>query len=119
MARSPSALLLISTNPTPLSCFAVSNDIHAILEVKPVIGGLFNEANEQAGNDHVVEISRSLWIRRFGADPAIVGRKIELNGERYQVAGVIDPIFDYAVTTDVWMPLSSHRRTFSPELSPA
>jgi putative ABC transport system permease protein len=76
-----------------------------LFKVKPVIGGLFNESNEQTGNDHVVEISLSLWIKRFGANPAIVGRKIELNDESYQVAGVIDPIFDYAVTADVWMPL--------------
>jgi len=76
-----------------------------LLAVKPVIGGLFSEANEHTGNDHVVEISRSLWIRRFGANPSIVGRKIDLNGESYQVVGVIDPIFDYTITADMWIPL--------------
>ena len=81
-----------------------------LLGVKPVVGALFTESSEHAGNDHVVEISRALWIKHFGADSSIVGQKIELNGESYQVGGVIDPVLDYAVTADVWMPL-----VFSPQ----
>ncbi|HLW75787.1 MAG TPA: ABC transporter permease [Bryobacteraceae bacterium] len=76
-----------------------------LLQVKPVLGGLFSEENEHAGSDHIVIISRALWMKRFGADRSIVGRKIELNRETYQVAGVIDPILDYRATADVWTPL--------------
>src|ERR1700733_249241 len=76
------------------------------LGVKPVVGGVFSEENEHAGNDHVAVISRSLWIKRFGGDRSIIGRKIQLNRETYQVLGVIDPILDYRVTADVWVPLA-------------
>ncbi len=58
------------------------------------------------GNDHVALISRALWMKRFGGDRSIVGRKLQLNRETYQVLGVIDPILEYRFTADMWVPLA-------------
>ncbi len=77
-----------------------------MLGVKPIVGGLFSEENERTGNDHVALLSRALWIKRFGGDRNIAGRKIQLNRESYVVLGVIDTILDYRVTSDVWVPLA-------------
>ena len=67
-----------------------------------------------AGRDRVVVLSDGLWRRRFGGDPEIVGRTIQLDdvegGEgTYEVVGVMPPGFAYPVgrsvgRTDIWMP---------------
>ena len=77
-----------------------------MLGVVPILGGLFSGDAEQAGSDHVVILSEGLWKRRYGGDPSIVGRTIQINRESYRVAGVIRPILDYRVTADLWMPLA-------------
>ncbi|HLJ46837.1 MAG TPA: ABC transporter permease [Bryobacteraceae bacterium] len=77
-----------------------------MLGVKPIVGSLFSEDNERPGNDHVVLISRALWMKRFGGDRSVAGRKVQLNRETYQVLGVIDPIYEQRGTSDLWTPLS-------------
>lgn len=87
----------------------------AMLGVAPLAGALFTADDEQRGRDHIVLISESLWTRRYGRDPAIVGRNLQINRESYRVVGVIRPILDYRAKADLWMPL-----WFTPaELAPA
>ena len=61
-------------------------DIHG---AKAAIGRTFRPAEDQPGNDRVVLLSNALWESRFGADPAIVGRTIILDGEPHSVIGVL------------------------------
>src|SRR5262249_18481655 len=90
-----------------------------LLEVKPILGGLFTQANEQPGNDHVVLLSRSLWQKRFGGDRSIIGRKLELDRQNYQVVGVIDRIFDHNASADIWTPLAFKPQDIEPGSSRA
>ncbi len=84
----------------------VSASVFTILGVKPVAGGLFTAAQEQYGQDRVAVISEGLWKRRYGADPAVIGRNIQINQESYQVVGVIRPILEFRGPADIWTPLS-------------
>ena len=77
-----------------------------MLGVVPVVGGLFTSDDDQPGRDHVAILSERLWTRRYGRDPSIVGKNIQINLETYRVAGVIRPILDYRVAADLWMPLA-------------
>lgn len=53
----------------------------------------------------VVLISHGLWVNRYGSDPAILGRTIELNGASREVIGVMPPAYDFPTPeTDVWVP---------------
>lgn len=53
----------------------------------------------------VVLISDGLWVDRYGADPGIIGRTIELNGTSREVIGVMPPGYDFPTPqTDVWAP---------------
>ena len=67
---------------------------------------------DQAGRDHVVVISDGLWRRLFGGRSDVLGSTLQLNGEPYQVIGVMPPSFHdfYMRQTDVWAPLA-----FKPE----
>src|SRR4029453_5618522 len=64
--------------------------------------------NEVEGRDRVVVLSEALWRRRFGGDPSIVGRTIPLNGDPYEVLGVMPAGVTYPVgvarPTDLWLP---------------
>ena len=56
-------------------------------------GAVYNSANGYLTGDRVAVISDNLWRRSFGADPGIVGRTIQLDGQSWQVVGVLSPNF--------------------------
>ena len=71
----------------------------------PVHGTLLTEADAAEGAPRRVLLSHGFWVRKFGADPSIVGRDIRLNGNATVVAGILPA--DYRVLwndVDVWMP---------------
>ena len=79
--------------PEVLTGARVSANLFSVLGVQPRLGRGFLEAEDAAGHDSVAILADSLWRRRFHADPAIVGRKILLDGKPYEVVGVLPPSF--------------------------
>jgi len=79
----------------------------SLLGVQPMLGRAFTE-DEDIKNVRVVVISNGLWQRRFGSSPSIVGRKILLNDEPYEVIGVMPRAFYFLPSReiDIWMPAS-------------
>jgi putative ABC transport system permease protein len=96
-----------------LQGFAVTADFFPILGVQAALGRWFTTEEDQPGANQVVVLSDRFWQRRFGGDPNVVGRKLQLDGESVQVVGVMPPGFDHPLlwgTVDVWRPLA-----FTPE----
>ena len=75
-----------------------------VFGVRPQQGRLFLAEDEQAGHPLIAVISHSLWQRRFGGDPEIVGKPIMLDGRSYTVIGVAPVGFQYPDKTEVWLP---------------
>ena len=72
----------------------------------PMARGRSYTAQEDVPNGpDVVVISSALWQGRFGGDPHIVGRTIELGGDAYTVIGVTGPTFHSDPQSDLWLPL--------------
>jgi putative ABC transport system permease protein len=106
-----------ATNPARLDGVQATGEFFQTLGVTPEIGLFFERANEMPGSDHVVVLSDAAWRRRFGADPHIVGRVLDLNAEPYTVIGVaprgfefprgseMPGDFQFAAMPDVWVPL--------------
>ena len=93
--------------PERLLAARLSANLLPVLGVSPVLGRGFTEAEDESGNDTVVLLSDSLWRRRFGADPSIVGKAITLNGAPHAVVGVMGPDFQYpAREFQAWTPLT-------------
>jgi len=92
--------------PEDIPALRVTASAFPMLGVVPLVGGLFTSDDDQPGRDHVAILSERLWTRRYGRDPVIVGKSIQINLESYRVAGVIRPILDYRVAADLWMPLA-------------
>jgi putative ABC transport system permease protein len=60
-----------------------------VLDVRPVVGRLFTEDENQEGKHYVAAISARLWKDRFGRDRTILGRKIRINDETYTIVAVM------------------------------
>ncbi|HEV8581937.1 MAG TPA: ABC transporter permease [Thermoanaerobaculia bacterium] len=89
----------------------VTGSFFDVFGVSPAIGRVFRADEDQPGREQVVVLSHRLWSRRFGSDPAIVGRDVRLNSQPYTVLGVMPPEFDLTDTSEeLWVPIA-----FTPE----
>ena len=96
-----------SGEPERLQGARVWASFFPILRVTPLLGRTFTATEEQFGHENVVVLSHGLWVRRFGADPSIVGRTIPLNGVPMTVIGVMKPDFQFPSRDyQLWVPLT-------------
>ena len=89
--------------PVQLKAQTVTANFFDVLGGRPIIGRTFRPGEDQPGAAPVVLLGRSVWQTRFGADSAIVGRRITLDDHPYQVVGVMDSRGD--MSSDLWLPL--------------
>ena len=83
--------------PEQLRGLLVTPSFFTTLGRQPFIGRGFSEDDAQPGADQFVILTYALWTTHFGADRSIVGRDIRLNGEPYQVTGVLPADFEMPV----------------------
>ena len=90
----------------------VSGNYFDLLQVKPHLGRTFLPEEDATPNGHpVVVLGYSFW-KKLGADPAIVGSPITLNGHSFTVIGVVPAAFtgvDVGFSPDLWVPISMHQ----------
>jgi putative ABC transport system permease protein len=96
--------------PENVMGFKVSADFFGTLGVEPAIGRAFRPEEETIGRDQRVLLGQALWQRRFGGDPSIIGRAIEIDGVPHEVIGVMPGGFDFPMGAQLWAP-----RAFTPE----
>jgi putative ABC transport system permease protein len=101
-----------SGNPEEVITQIVTADFFPILGVSPLIGRTFTDEESRDPQSNVVVLGYELWKRRFGGDPAIVGRTIHLNARPNTVVGVMPPGFRLFIKegsnvgkpSDLWRP---------------
>jgi len=86
----------------------VTTGFFSVLGVQPVLGRAFvpeddKPATFNEGRGTVAIISHGLWKRRFGSDPAIVGRVVQMKSRPLTVIGVMPPGFEYPEQTQIWV----------------
>ncbi|HEY3939325.1 MAG TPA: ABC transporter permease [Bryobacteraceae bacterium] len=83
----------------------VSSNFLPVLGVAPAIGRGFTSGEDRIGGQRVVLLSDALWHSRFGADPHVLGKTVDLNGEPYTIVGVLPPSFVFPpMSPDVVLP---------------
>ena len=99
--------LTSNVDPERLHGQRVTANYFAVLGVSPVLGRAFTADEDTPGGANLVILGDGLWHRRFGGDPSIVGRVIELNGDVYTVVGVMPHAFAdvLAPSTEIWSPM--------------
>jgi predicted permease len=93
-------------DPVRVPTIEVSGNLLELLGVRTQVGPGFPEGGPLFSTDELVAvISDRLWHERYGADPALIGRQLDLNGSVYTVLGVMPPGFHYPDDVDVWQRL--------------
>lgn len=101
------ALLSGDGEPEEVQARKVTWNLWSVLGVQPALGRVFTEDEDDTGA-RVLVLSFGLWQRRFGGASDIVGRKISVNDEAYEVVGVMPRNFHFMPSReiDIWMPAS-------------
>jgi putative ABC transport system permease protein len=95
-----------SGEPERLTAVEATANLFPTLGVAPSVGRVFTAEEDRPGGPLVVVLSHGLWERRFGADPNIVGKKLTLEGNQWQVIGVMPASFQFQREADVWAPMA-------------
>ena len=99
-----------SDHPESLLGVITSSQLLELLRVRPILGRGFLPEEDQPGHDHVILLSYGLWQRRFGSDPAVIGRRVNVGQENYTVIGVMPADFRFPLDirvsyrVDAWLP---------------
>jgi len=93
-----------------VSGLRVSGNFFATLGMPAAAGRTLAATDDTPGQEKVVVLTYGLWQRRFGGDPAIVGRPLTLNGEPFTVVGVMPHDFFFPIrTAEIAIPLAPDR----------
>jgi predicted permease len=111
------AILSGDGEPEEVPARKVTWNLWSVLGVQPALGRVFTEDEDNRGS-RVVVMSHGLWQRRFGGASDIVGRKVSVNDEPYEVIGIMPRSFYFMPSRDIdmWMPASfppDMRRNFT------
>jgi putative ABC transport system permease protein len=90
--------------PERFSAFLVTDGFFETMGRDPLLGRWFRREEYEPGRDRVVILGSGLWRRRFGGDPAVVGKTLRLNGEPYTIVGILPADFQYPADRDAWVP---------------
>jgi predicted permease len=93
--------------PQRLLMTRVSPSFFDVFRTVPVLGRPFTGEEAVQGNERVIVLSNRLWSARYGASESIIGRDIELDGERFRVVGVMPERFVFPDrSVDAWVPFA-------------
>jgi len=91
--------------PENIGGYAVSPNFLALVGIRPILGRDFLPAEEKPGTAPVILLSYQLWQSHLGADPAVIGRSITLDGRSFSIVGILPPAFRLLDRTDVLVPI--------------
>ena len=100
--------------PEQVQAVHVSADYFATLGAPVIVGRTFTAAEDSPHGGNVAVLSYGLWKRRFGGNRNIVGHNIQLNGQPYQVVGVIGREFVTESPADLWLPFQFELSSTNP-----
>ena len=92
--------------PEDVAAFKVSPGFFSLLGAPPALGREFLDEEAVPGKDRRVVLGHTLWQRRFGSDPAIVGKTVRFDGEPFEVVGVARQGFTIPDGAEAWAPLA-------------
>ena len=81
----------------------VTTGFFSVLGVQPALGRAFLPEDDKPGTISTAIVSDGLWKRRFGADPAIVGKQVQISSRPITVVGVMPAGFEYPEQTQIWV----------------
>jgi putative ABC transport system permease protein len=93
--------------PERITAARVSGDLFSMLGVNPLLGRTINANDQGPQGERVLVINHSLWQRRFGGNPEVIGQKVFLDDEPFTIIGVMPKNF-YFMEREAFMPYEYH-----------
>ena len=104
-AYAESAYPLTGEGPAEqISGAQITGGFFPVMATAPALGRTITDDDDRPGARDVVVLSHALWARRFGSDPRIVGRQLQINGISREVVGVMPAGFQFPLQSELWMP---------------
>ena len=94
-----------SGEPEEARALSASRGLLVTLGVQPAIGRWFTAEEDTPGSPNAAMIGAGYWRRKFGGDPNVVGRSLVINGEPFQIVGVMPAHFSFSGAFDILLPL--------------
>ena len=76
-----------------------------VFQAKPILGRVFQPEEDLPNANREVVLSHGAWVRRFGSDPGIVGKSIQLDRKSHRIIGVMGKDFNWPNQAEIWVPL--------------
>jgi predicted permease len=92
-------------DPVQIPIANVTTEFFSTLRTNPEIGRGFLAGEDRPGRDNVVVLGNGLWRERFGSDPQILGKTIQLDGIARTVIGIMPSDFNFPSKAELWTPL--------------
>src|SRR5438445_3832461 len=109
--------LSIGAEPESVQGAFASSNLFSVMGVAPALGRVFS-SDEESRREHVVILSHGLWARRFGSTPSAVGQYLHINGEPFQIIGVMPQTFQFpARDQQFWAPITTNHYWGDPSLN--
>lgn len=89
-----------------------------VARVSPMLGRYILPEDERAGAPEVVVIGHDVWVRRFSADPGIIGRPLQLGATTHTIIGVMPEGFGFPVSHSFWVPWRLDPSAYGPRTGP-
>lgn len=83
----------------------VSDGVFSVLRVEPMLGRVFTREEDLPHGPKVVVLGEELWQRRYGRDPNILGKTLEIGRSRWTVIGVMPATFHFPIRANLWLPM--------------
>jgi putative ABC transport system permease protein len=90
------------------------SNFFSLLGVAPILGRAFVKGEDQAGRNHVAILSYGFWQKHFGGARDVVGKELELNGEKYALVGVMPAWFRSPAGADIYAPMDMSLKNLGP-----
>src|SRR5688572_105022 len=79
--------------PQRIGSIRASSSLFTILGTRPALGRLFTPEEDTQSPANTAVLGYNTWVRRYGSDAGVIGRRLDLNGRPYQIVGVLPPSF--------------------------
>jgi predicted permease len=99
------ATLLGQGEPAVVHATMAGSNLFAAMGIEPMAGRAFTDTEERS-HQKVALLSESLWRRKFGANPAVIGRSVRLEKDAFTVVGIVPQRQAFPEWADLWIPLS-------------
>ena len=91
-----------------ISGSVVTSGLFSMLGVAPRMGRIFHDGDGRGGTSAIAIVSERFWQSQLAHDPGVVGRTIQLDGERFEIVGVMPRTFRYPEEShDIWLPIDA------------